>query len=154
MDAIPEGEWAAWWRSMVHARATQIARLRLAGPGDGYWEARAGGYLTLIGVAQGDEPLVALLRGWLSPETSLLDVVAGSGRYALPLAPLVRELIAVEPSAAMAEELRADVGARGIANLRLIERRLGRCPGRAGRCGTLRPRPLPDRRCGALHPRP
>jgi len=50
-------------------------------------------------------------------------VGAGSGRYALPLAPLVRELIAVEPSAAMAEGLWAGVAERGIANLRLIERR-------------------------------
>lgn len=74
-------------------------------------------------VASDDDPLVALLRGWLSPESSLLDVRAGSGRYALPLAPLAHELIAVEPSAAMAEGLRAGVEARGIANLRLIERR-------------------------------
>ena len=120
---MPEGKWAARWRSMVQGRATQIARLRLAGSGDGYWEARAGSYRTLIGLAQDDEPLVALLRGWLSPGSSLLDVGAGSGRYALPLAPLVRELIAVEPSAAMAAGLRAGVEARGITNLRLIERR-------------------------------
>jgi len=52
-----------------------------------------------------------------------LDIGAGAGRYALPLALVVREVIAVEPSPAMVDGLRAGMAEHGIANVRIEEMR-------------------------------
>ena len=50
-----------------------------------------------------------------------LDIGAGGGRYALPLALHVREVVAIDPSPAMLSVLREDAAAEGIANIRVIE---------------------------------
>ena len=52
-----------------------------------------------------------------------LDIGAGGGRYALPLARSVREVVAVDPSAAMLEVLRDGMREHGIANVRVVEGR-------------------------------
>lgn len=108
---------------MVEARAAQVTRLRRSQPSADYWAARARSYRAITGVAADDDALVQTLRPWLTPRTTLLDVGAGAGRYAIPLAPLVREVIAVEPSAAMLEGLRERARERGVENIRVVERR-------------------------------
>src|SRR5262245_53313479 len=59
--------------------------------------------------------LLALAR----PGEVWLDVGAGGGRYALPLALAVREVIAVDPSEGMLGVLREASGQEGIANVRI-----------------------------------
>jgi SAM-dependent methyltransferase len=63
--------------------------------------------------------LLALAR----PDDVWLDVGAGGGRFALPLALIVREVVAIDPSPAMLAALRDDAAAEGIANVRVIEGR-------------------------------
>ncbi len=58
-----------------------------------------------------------------TPRDVWLDVGAGGGRYALPLALAVREVVAIDPSPAMLGALREDAAANGIANVRVIEAR-------------------------------
>jgi SAM-dependent methyltransferase len=68
----------------------------------------------------------ASLNGLLSlaqPDDVWLDVGAGGGRYALPLALAVREVVAIDPSPSMLGALREDAAAGAIENVRLIEGR-------------------------------
>ena len=52
-----------------------------------------------------------------------LDIGAGGGRYALPLALAVREVVAIDPSPSMLAALTEDAAANGIENTRAIEGR-------------------------------
>jgi SAM-dependent methyltransferase len=70
------------------------------------------------------DALLALAR----PDESWLDIGAGGGRYALPLALAVREVIAVDPSQGMLGVLREGMAEHGIENIRVVE---GRWPAAA-----------------------
>ena len=70
------------------------------------------------------DALLALAR----PDESWLDIGAGGGRYALPLALAVREVIAVDPSAGMLGVLRESMAEHAISNVRVVE---GRWPAAA-----------------------
>jgi SAM-dependent methyltransferase len=67
------------------------------------------------------DPLLAALLSRLDPAMTLLDIGAGIGRYALPLALRLRHVTAVEPLRGMREILRERAETRGIANLSLVE---------------------------------
>jgi len=64
----------------------------------------------------GEEALEALLR-LAAPTDRWLDIGAGAGRYALPLAIEVAEVIAVEPSASMRNALRTGKSEHGLVDL-------------------------------------
>ena len=71
-----------------------------------------------------------VLESLARPGETWLDVGAGGGRYALPIARLTRRVIAVDPSAAMLDTLRSGMTDAGIDNVDVIE---GRWPPAAGR---------------------
>jgi SAM-dependent methyltransferase len=54
------------------------------------------------------------------PDETWLDIGAGAGRYALPLALHVKRVIAVEPSSGMRRALRTGLGEHGIDNVRVV----------------------------------
>jgi 2-polyprenyl-3-methyl-5-hydroxy-6-metoxy-1,4-benzoquinol methylase len=62
------------------------------------------------------EALAALIR----PEDGVIDVGAGGGRLAIPLAARCREVVAVEPSPAMRGVLAEEAARRGIGNIRIV----------------------------------
>lgn len=70
-----------------------------------------------------DDAVLDVLLDHARPEDTWLDVGAGGGRYALPLALRVREVVAVDPSAAMVAALADDAAAAGIDNIRSIDAR-------------------------------
>jgi SAM-dependent methyltransferase len=72
------------------------------------------------------------------PGDTWLDVGAGAGRYAFPLALAVREVIAVDPSTAMVAALSDGLRDHGIGNVRVVA---GRWPEAAT---TLAPLPCAD----------
>jgi SAM-dependent methyltransferase len=80
-----------------------------------------------------DEPALDVLRSLARPSERWLDLGAGGGRYALPLALAVREVCAVEPSAGMLEVLREGAAAHGIPNVRVLAGRWPESAGEAGR---------------------
>jgi SAM-dependent methyltransferase len=70
-----------------------------------------------------DEEALQILRSKVQPGEVWLDIGAGGGRNALPLALLAREVIAVEPSDAMLSILRGSMREHGISNIQIIQGR-------------------------------
>lgn len=64
-----------------------------------------------------DEPILNRLRDMSAPGTTWLDVGAGGGRFALPLALVNERVIAVDPSAGMLDALRSGMDEHGIENI-------------------------------------
>lgn len=75
------------------------------------------------------EPALDLLRSLARPDETWLDVGAGAGRYALPLARIVREVIALDPSAGMLASLEEQRREHGIDNIRVVRARWPVDPG-------------------------
>lgn len=115
----------ARWRWLIEEREAAIAAIRArrgeAGDTGDYWAVRAGRFPGAAARQDGaPDPVLALLLRVIGPETTVLDVGAGRGRLALPLAAAARAVTAVEPEAAMREHLEADVAAAGLANVRVV----------------------------------
>jgi len=59
----------------------------------------------------------------VEPSCSVLDIGAGPGTLALPLARRVRQVTAVEPSLAMVKRLEKHIAEEGISNIRILPRK-------------------------------
>jgi SAM-dependent methyltransferase len=70
-----------------------------------------------------DDPVLQALLELARPGETWLDIGAGAGRYALPLALRVGEVLALDPSPAMLDGLRAGMAEHGIRNVRILEGR-------------------------------
>src|SRR5205823_7133549 len=68
-------------------------------------------------------PALEVLRGLVRPDETWLDIGAGGGRYALPLALLAREVIALDPSEGMLGVLEQGMAEHGLANVRIVRAR-------------------------------
>jgi CTP:molybdopterin cytidylyltransferase MocA/SAM-dependent methyltransferase len=126
--ALIEADWA----DRVRRNREQVERLREA-PEDTDHYAPVAGMFRDDPRRRGDEILDRLLA-IARPEDTWLDVGAGAGRLAFPLALAVREVIAVEPSAAMVDALRDGAREHGIKNVRIVA---GRWPAAADALGPL-----------------
>ncbi len=91
------------WGEMVRVEHEQSDRMRGARPTD-HWRRYA--HQFKADPRRTDDVLVERLRARLLPGDSLLDVGAGGGRLALPLALSCRSVAAVEPSPSMCAVLR------------------------------------------------
>jgi SAM-dependent methyltransferase len=114
----PDDAFAAW-SARVRANAEQVERMReAADPADFY-----GPTATFFRAdpRRRDEPLLDDLLALARRDETWLDIGAGAGRYALPLALAVSEVVAVEPSPGMAAALREGMVEGGIANVRVVE---------------------------------
>ena len=67
-----------------------------------------------------DDVEVNRLAQEVTPATTLLDVGAGAGRFALPLALRCKHVTVVEPSLSMSETLRQLAAAAGIENITFV----------------------------------
>lgn len=108
------------WGELVQGRLDEIEQLRPErGPmGPSFWDQRADRFAARMKDADADEPLLAPLRQAVRPSDTVLDVGAGTGRFALALAPHVAEVVAVDPSAGMLDRLRGFAAERGLTNVR------------------------------------
>ena len=99
MDAVLDVDWAAHWRALVEARQTQIGRSHEAD----WWDRRAHRFARSM---RGQVDWFRdFLEPWLRPDRTLIDVGAGAGRHAGPLAARLDWVTAVEPSAGMREHI-------------------------------------------------
>jgi SAM-dependent methyltransferase len=114
-------ELLAAWAARVQADHEQVERCReVADPTDFY--APVTHRFQLDPRRTDDQTLNALLE-LARPNDVWLDIGAGGGRYGLPLALAVREVVAVEPSPAMAGALRDGMAQHRITNVRIVHER-------------------------------
>lgn len=96
MSTVDENtDWAARWRRIVEDRATLAA----AHPDPTYWDRRARTFARSTH-GRADE-FLTVIEPYLSPRKTLIDVGAGTGRHATPLAGRLEWVTAVEPSEGM-----------------------------------------------------
>ena len=111
----------------MRANREQVDRLREVPDGPDFYAPVA--TLFRADPARTGDPVLGRLRALTRPGDRWLDIGAGAGRYALPLASHVREVIALDPSAAMLEALTRGMDEVGVENVRPIA---GRWPDNAG----------------------
>ncbi len=105
------------WAARVRANREQAERVREVPSGDFYAPVSA---LFVADPRRTGEPTLEVLRSMAGSDETWLDIGAGAGRYALPLALIVKRLIAVEPSPGMRRALRTGIAEHGIASIRVI----------------------------------
>ncbi len=109
---------AAWTR-LVDADAEQVARVREPEPAHDFYAPVAGTFRP----SESSAAEFAILDSLAQPEDRWLDIGAGGGRFARPLARRVSEVIAIEPSPAMRAVLAEGVEADGLTNLSVHDAR-------------------------------
>ncbi len=107
----------AAWAERVRENRAQVERIREVRDRDFYAPVSA---LFVADPRRTDEEALDALLALAEPDERWLDVGAGAGRYALPLALHVAEVIAVEPSASMRNALRTGRAEHGLDNVRIV----------------------------------
>ena len=114
-------ELAQAWAASVAGNREQAERVREDSDGGDHYAPIAAAFRA--DPHREDDLALDALREIASPNDALIDVGAGAGRFALPLALHARRVIAVEPSAAMRQELSAAQIDYGIDNLEVRSER-------------------------------
>lgn len=111
------------WNALLDARARQMdaAYAQLGRTSANYWDRRASGFHHATKDYATSEPFFLRVRREVTPQTTVLDVGAGTGRFTLALAPLVRHITAVEPSGKMLDYLRRDAAELGLTNISFVQ---------------------------------
>ena len=109
------------WQELIDAEHTQADRMRgSAAPAD-YWPAYAQAFRA--DPRRANDPLVNRLLQEVASHHRLIDVGAGGGRLALPLALRCRHVVAIEPSSSMGLVLFQQMSDFAISNVSLIAAR-------------------------------
>lgn len=108
----PKRAFAAW-TELVLANREQIERLRERQPAADFYQSRAGQFRP----DRRPSPELPYLLELTGPDDHWLDIGAGGGRFAVPIAEHVAGVHAVEPSAAMRDTLSAAAADAGLSNI-------------------------------------
>lgn len=119
--AVARAAAEAAWGARVQAHHEQTARLRETPDGGDFYAPVS--RLFIADPRRADDDVLDHLLPLAQPDDTWLDIGAGAGRYALPIALHVREVLALDPSPGMLEALREQAAAHGIANVRTVEAR-------------------------------
>jgi molybdenum cofactor cytidylyltransferase len=114
---LVEADWAA----RVVANREQVDRRREVPDGPDFYGPISS--LFRADPDRSDDAVLDLIVAETRPDESWLDVGAGAGRFALPIARRVREVVALDPSEAMLETLREIATEHGIENVRTLTAR-------------------------------
>ena len=111
------------WNAILNARAQQMdaAYARLGRTSADFWDRRARGYHRSTKDTVVHDPFYLRLCQVITPQKTVLDVGAGTGRFTLALASHVKHITAVEPSAAMLNYLQRDASEQGLTNISLVQ---------------------------------
>jgi CTP:molybdopterin cytidylyltransferase MocA/SAM-dependent methyltransferase len=114
------------WADRVRRNREQVVRLREVPDGADF-------YASVSSIFRDDpdrvgDPVLDALRRHARPRDTWLDIGAGAGRYALPLARTVRRVVAIDPSASMLGALRDGMTMHRIDNIAVLD---GRWPAAA-----------------------
>jgi SAM-dependent methyltransferase len=111
----------AEWAARVRANREQVDRFREVPDAADFYGSVAP--MFQADPRRTDEPVLGLLRDQARPGETWLDIGAGAGRYALPLALRVGQVIALDASEGMLAALRESMAQHGIANIRTVHSR-------------------------------
>jgi len=115
----PEREAAlAEWGARVKANREQAERFREAPERPDFYAPVAANFKA--DPRRTDEPALEHLRALVRPGETWLDIGAGGGRYALPIALLARDVVALDPSEGMLAVLGEGMAEHGIDNVRAM----------------------------------
>jgi SAM-dependent methyltransferase len=117
MTTATAAELEAVWGERVRANRDQVDLIREVADRDFY--APVSSLFVADPRRTGEEALDELIA-LADRDDRWLDIGAGAGRYALPLALHVKEVIAVEPSASMRNALRTGKAEHGLDNVRIV----------------------------------
>jgi ubiquinone/menaquinone biosynthesis C-methylase UbiE len=110
----------ASWKQTVIDEHAQADRFRSDTPGGDHWNKLAHRFAPVDREsAFEDETLKAILK-FVHPDDTVLDVGAGAGRLAVPLAERCKYVTAVEPSPAMRERMSEQAKAWVVNNMAII----------------------------------
>ena len=112
------------WADRVRRNREQVERFREEPDGRDF-------YAKVSSIFRDDpdragDPVLEALLAHARPDDTWLDIGAGAGRYALPLARAVRMVIALDPSPSMLDGLREAMAEHRIDNVEVVQ---GRWPG-------------------------
>jgi SAM-dependent methyltransferase len=127
------------WAARVRANRDQVDAVREVPDGRDFYAPVTS--LFRADPRRRDDPVLDRLLAVARPDDVWLDIGAGAGRFALPLALAVGEVIALDPSAGMLDVLRELAAEHDVTNLRVLE---GRWPPDAGLARALGPVPVAD----------
>ena len=109
------------WAERVRANREQVDRVREVPDGTDFYAPVSS--LFRADPERGDDAVLGRLLELARPGETWLDIGAGAGRYALPLARVVGEVVAIEPSAGMRAALEEGSAAHGLTNVRIVDAR-------------------------------
>jgi SAM-dependent methyltransferase len=106
------------WKQRIEAHNAQTLRARAGREVSDLWSGIADNFR---GHAHDtDDPVVRLVSEWLRPDSTVLDVGGGGGRYAIPLALKCRKVSVVEPSPSMIAVLQSASREAGVGNIAIV----------------------------------
>jgi SAM-dependent methyltransferase len=110
------------WYALLDARAQQMdaAYARLGRTSADFWERRAKGFHRSTKDTVTGDPFYGRLLQGITPQSTVLDVGAGTGRFALALASYADHVTAVEPNTAMLEIMRQEMLGRNLSNVTIV----------------------------------
>ncbi len=117
IDSIEELDWNEMWQyAILNSSWRKRHKDTVA-----FWDKQAGRYANTLKYS--DSADVAIGKLDIDPDCTVLDIGAGAGRLAIPLARTVKEVTAVEPSREMLKHLRVDISKGGLTNITCINKR-------------------------------
>lgn len=109
------------WARRVRANREQVERMREVVDGPDRYAPVASQFK--VDPHRSDEPALEIIKSLVVPGETWLDIGAGGGRYALPLAFRAGEVIALDPSEGMLGVLRESMAEHDVSNIRVVQGR-------------------------------
>ncbi|MBT3942146.1 MAG: class I SAM-dependent methyltransferase [Chloroflexi bacterium] len=116
-------EGARKWDAMVYREHQQTDRFRDPPPDADPWTGLAWNFSPPDRDEKDLDPAVNVVETYLDPGDTVIDVGAGGGRLAIPLARRCARVVAVEPSPAMRARMDAAISELGVDNVEVVPER-------------------------------
>lgn len=116
---------ATRWRRLVNARLSEMEALQ-SGPDprtQEFWDSRAHRFAARTHGTAPTDPFLRRLMRVVGPESHVVDVGCGPGRFSLPLARRARKVTAVDLSPVMLSLVREAAREQGLANVATVAAR-------------------------------
>jgi 2-polyprenyl-3-methyl-5-hydroxy-6-metoxy-1,4-benzoquinol methylase len=113
-------ECAREWDQLVLSEHTQTDRFRDPPPDEDPWTGLAWNFAPPDKAEADLDPAVPVIDTYLDKNDTVIDVGAGGGRLAIPLARRCARVIAVEPSNAMRAGMEASISELGVDNVDVV----------------------------------